>query len=303
MRAVKNAPVRHRIEHALYLGVKTVLRALPHRASRSLGAVVGNLGHALDRRHRQVALDNVAIAFPELSPAERADLVRRCFRHFGSALCEAISADRFSYEEFCEHFTFEGWEHVEAAESLGKGLFVLGSHMGYWEFSARPIGLYRGTIHTVARPADNPHLDRELVRLRERFGYAVVPKHGAARRMLQLLKQGERIGILVDQRVQEREGIQVPFFGRPAWTTPVLARLSLRSGAPVLPVFAYAEPKGRYRFVAHPPIAPPEGARDDEEVVTALTRRYLEATEEEIRRHPEQWLWMHRRWDKRKQAH
>ena len=110
------------------------------------------------------------------------------------------------------------------------------------------------------------------------------------------------VACTLDQRVQPQEGIEVPFFGRPALTSPVLARLSLRTGAPVLPVALYPEPRGRYRFVAHPPIfapAPSNTAKGDEAALE-LTRRYLEVAEQDIRRHPEQWLWMHRRWEARK---
>jgi KDO2-lipid IV(A) lauroyltransferase len=110
------------------------------------------------------------------------------------------------------------------------------------------------------------------------------------------------VGILIDQRVQAKEGIEVPFFGRPALTTPVLARLSLRTGAPVLPVALFPEPRGKYRFVAHPPIVPPDDVRgaEGDETVAELTRQYLAVAEQDIRRHPEQWLWMHRRWEARK---
>jgi KDO2-lipid IV(A) lauroyltransferase len=138
--------------------------------------------------------------------------------------------------------------------------------------------------------------------------------------MLQVGRAGGRVGILPDQRVQEREGILVPFFGHPALTTPVLARLSLRDGCPVVPVFAYPQPGGRYRLVIRPPILPEEagateadspgvghagasgeigtGEGDTATAVAALTRRYLEVIEREIRDHPAMWLWMHRRWDR-----
>jgi KDO2-lipid IV(A) lauroyltransferase len=111
--------------------------------------------------------------------------------------------------------------------------------------------------------------------------------------MLEVLRAGGRVGILIDQRVQPREGIAVPFFGHPALTTPVLARVSLRTGAPVVPVALYPVRGGRYRFAARPPVFP-EG--EGEEAVAALTRRYLAVAEEQIREHPEMWLWMHRRW-------
>ncbi len=290
---MKNSPVRHRIEQAAFLAIRSMLRVLPHEAARPIGRAIGGLAGRIDRRHRKIAEKNLGIAFPELPPAERRRLVGDSFRHLGGAVCDAISADRFRLDQLCERFSYEGWEHLDAAERAGKGVFILGSHLGYWEFSARPIGLYRGTIHTVARPADNPYLERELRRIRERFGYAVIHKRGAARRMIQVLRAGERVGILIDQRVQPQEAIVVPFFGQPALTSPVVARLSLRTGAAVLPIFAYPQDGGRYRFVAREPIFP-EGEGD--EAIADLTRRYLAVTEREIREHPAEWLWMHDRW-------
>jgi KDO2-lipid IV(A) lauroyltransferase len=298
---MKNAPLLHRLEYGAYLTLKGVIRSLPHGAARTVGAGLGRLAHLFDRRHRELAFANMALALPEVAPTERRRLVAACFRHFGAALCDLISADRFDPVEICRRFRYDGWEHMEAAESLGRGVFYLGAHHGCWEISGRPVTLYRGVLHTIARPADNPHLDRELNRLRERLGFAVIDKHGAARQMLKVVRAGGRVGILPDQRVHEREGILVPFFGQPALTTPILARLSRRSGAPVVPVFAYPEPGGRYHLVVRPPILPPpdDPGADEAEAVAALTRRYLEVIESEIRDHPEMWLWMHRRWSPR----
>jgi Kdo2-lipid IVA lauroyltransferase/acyltransferase len=330
---VKHAPVRHRLEYGAYLALKGLVRALPHNAARPLGAALGRLAHLVDRGHRRLAEANLSLAFPALSTGERRALVAACFRHFGAALCDLISADRLSAVELCSRFTYEGWEHLDQAESLGRGVFLLGAHHGCWEISGRPIALYRGLLHTIARPADNPHLERELSGLRQRLGYAVIHKRGAARRMLQVLRDRGRIGILPDQRVQEHEGILVPFFNHPALTTPILARMSRRTNCPVVPVFAYPEPHGRYRLVVLPAILPDDpseaspapqlpsmasaseavataappaldaaASTDDFEAtaVAALTRRYLEVIETEIRAHPHMWLWMHRRWTPRR---
>jgi KDO2-lipid IV(A) lauroyltransferase len=291
---VKRAPLRHRLEHGLYLGLKGLLRALPHTGARAVGGALGSLAYRLDRRHRAVALRNLALALPELEPAARERLTRDCFRHFGVALTDLVSSSRFDPVEVCRRFSYEGWEHLDEAAAAGKGVFLLTAHLGLWEIAALPVGLYKGPLHVIARPADNPYLERELRHLRERFGNRVIHKHGAARPMLQAIRGGGRIAILIDQRVQAREGIQVPFFGRPAWTTPILARMSIRTGAPVAAVFTFAEPGGRYHLVVRPPIHP-EG--EGEEAVAALTRRYLELIENEIRARPAAWLWMHRRWD------
>src|ERR1700710_713953 len=130
---MKNRPVRHRLEFGFYLALKGFLRALPQTGARAFGRGIGALGHALDRRHREIALRNMALALPETSEAERRRLVGECFRHFGAALCDAISSSRFDAMDFCHLFTLEGWEHIAEAEDLGKGLFLLTAHLGFWE--------------------------------------------------------------------------------------------------------------------------------------------------------------------------
>lgn len=292
---MKQAPVLHAVEYGAFLSFKGVVRALPHRAARRLGRHLGTLAWWLDARHRRVARENLALALPELPAARREAIARECFRHLGSALADAVSSTRLDLVELCRRLTLQGWEHVHEAEGHGRGVFFLSAHLGFWEIAAYPPGIYGGPLHVVGRPLDNPHLDRELERLRGRFGNQAIPKRGAARGTLKAIRGRGRVGILLDQRVQPGEGIDVPFFGKPARTSPLLARLSLRTGAPVVPIFAYPEGAGEYRFVARPPLLPPT-READEAAVAALTRRYLEVTEAEIRRHPEQWMWMHRRW-------
>lgn len=295
--SVKNAPLLHRLEHAGYLAVKGLLRVLPHGAARCLGGGLGELGYWLVARRRRVALKNLARVFPELDAAGRRRLARASFRHFGMALCDSLSIARFGPVELCRRLTLEGWEHLEHARRRGNGVCVMSGHLGCWEVAADTLGLYGGGFQIVARALDNPWLDRDVRQLRERFGNHLIAKRGTLRRLFQIVHGGGRLGILIDQRVRAKEGIVVPFFDCPAVASPVLARLSLRTGAPVVPIFGYALPGGRYRVVLHPPILPgdarPEPGEDES---AALTRRYLELVEREIRRAPEQWMWMHDRW-------
>lgn len=293
---MRHAPLRHRTEYALYRGAKGVIRALPHPAARSLGHGLGDLSWALAGRRRRIAVDNLRHAFPELGEAACRRLARVSFRHLGAAACDAISASRFDLVELCRRLRYEGWEHLEeAARTRSGGFFGLTAHLGCWEIAAQVTGAYFGPLHVVGRPLDNPYLDRELTSLRARFGNLLIPKQGAARRILRALAAGEMVGLLVDQRVKPQEGIRVPFFGRPALATPLLAQLSLRTGAPVVPIFCFPEPEGRYRYAVRPAVEPPAG-ESGEAAVAALTRRYLEVMEQEIRRRPGQWMWMHDRW-------
>ena len=300
---MKDAPRRHAVEYAAYRAVKGVLHAAPHAWVRRFGAVLGEAAWHLDRRHRRVTLANLELALPELAADARRRIARDCFRHFGAALCDTVSAMRFDLVEMCRRVTLDGWEHVLEAKRAAapRGLFAMTAHLGLWEMSALAFGTYAGPLHVVGRPLDNPHLDRELVAHRRKFGNRLLSKRGAARGMIRGIQKGESVGLLIDQRVQHHEGIEVPFFGRPAWTTPVLARMSLRLGVPVVPIYALPAPGGRYRVLAKPAYAPPELPRDAADAerdaaVRTLTSRYLADMEQEIRRHPEQWLWLHRRW-------
>lgn len=295
--ALKNAPLLHRIEYAGYLAVKGSLRALPHGAARRVGSGLGDLAYRLVARRRRVAIENIARVYPELDPASHRRLARASFQHLGMALCDSLSIARFGPVELCRRLTLDGLEHLERARRRGTGVCVMSGHLGCWEVAADVLGLYGGGFQVVARRLDNPWLDRELSRLRERFGNQLIAKRGTLRQLFQIVREGGRLGILIDQRVRAKEGIVVPFFGHPAVASPVLARISLRTGAPVVPIFGYALPGGRYRVVLYPPIEPgdarPEPGEDES---VALTRRYLERVESEIRRAPGQWMWMHDRW-------
>ena len=300
--------LRHRIEYAAYALVRALVRLLPHAGARVVGRGLGRLLHAVMGKHRRIVRENLALALPEIPVEERRRMVPKVFEHLGLSLADALSVERFDLEGLCRRIDLEGWEHLQEAErrakERGTGLFILSAHLGLWEVAAYPPGIYGGPLHVIGRPLDNPLLDRELVRSRARFGNELIPKRGAVRPMVKTLARGGRVGILIDQRARPGEGIWVPFFGVPAYTTPILARIALRTGAPVVPIFGHPLPDGRYRVVLREPLWPdgperpdeaPEGVSEDE-AVAALTRRYLEACEAEIRRHPETWLWLHERW-------
>jgi KDO2-lipid IV(A) lauroyltransferase len=298
---MKNAPVRHALEYGAFALFQGVVRLLPHPASRTLGGALGALAGRLDRRRLRTADANLAAAFPERSADERRRITRACFRHFGASFCDALSSLRFDGPELLSRLEFVGWENFARATELGnlkgegKGTIVLGSHFGNWEVVPAAIALTVGPMSSVGRRADNPHFERVIQRLRTRYGNLALDKRGAVREMFRLLDRGGRLGLLIDQRVRAEEGIEVPFFGRPALTSPIVARLSQRTGAAVVPVFGEELPGGRYRVEALPPIPPtPPGEAGGDDLT--VTRRYLAILEERVRERPELWLWLHDRW-------
>lgn len=291
---MKNAPVRHAVEYAVYRGALGALRALPHRSLPRWGRRLGRLGYRLLRRKRELALRNLEWVFPEKTAEEREDIARASFAQFGSYLLQIPSMTRFDADEILALFDVEGWEHLEGVTAGGKGALLTTGHFGCSEMAMYPLALRMGNFVGIARQMDNPHIDAHVSAVRERFGIEIMHKKGVAHRMLNAYRRGKRLAVMIDQHVHPNLGIQVPFFGRPAWTTPILAMISLRTGAPVVPFCCLpADEPGRYRLVIRPPIEP-EG--EGPGAVQEMTRRYLSAVEDDILMRPELWMWMHRRW-------
>ncbi len=284
---------RHYLEYLVFAAFRGLVRALPFAAARPLGALLGDLARLVDFKHPRIAAANLARALPALSAAERKRIVRRCYRNVGGAICDTLSLARFDAVEICRRLSFEGWELFERAERPGRGVFVLSAHFGSWEVLGPVLSLYKAPVQFVIRPTHNPLVEGDMRRLRERFGSRTILKRRAARGMMKAILDGGRVAVLIDQRVHPHEGVAVPFFGDGSHSTPLLAQLSLRTGAWVVPMFVYPEPGGRFRVVVREPIPP---AGEGEEGVRSLTARYMKAIEDEIRGRPEMWLWMHERW-------
>lgn len=272
-------------------------RALHLLAGRA-GAFIGALFFAVSPTRRRITRRNLSLAFPDRTANELEPTARRSFQNFGASIFESFSLARSSPEDICRLLSFENWHYFAEAEADKRGLIILTAHLGVHELIGSVVALYRGPMHVIARPFSSPILDRRVTKTRERFGNWSMPKGRAARGMLKAMDRAERVAILIDQRVHPHHGVEVPFFGRPSWTSPLPAQISLRSGAPVLPIFAYRMPRGHYRIVAHPPIrsASSGGSKPAAADVAALTARYSEVTEAAIRRELDQWLWMHDRW-------
>jgi KDO2-lipid IV(A) lauroyltransferase len=286
--------VKHRLEYFAVRLVIAVVRALPAAMVDRAGALVGGLVYLFDVTHRRVAERNVAAAFPGRSAAERRQIVRGAFAHFGRLLMELLKFSTLSPERMLARVEFEGEEHVRAAYGQGRGVLFVTGHFGYWELQAMVHALRLQPMAVVARALDNPALNDLLERIRTRTGNSVIYRHGTLRRILRTLQAGEGVGILIDQHIMTRDAIYVDFFNRPAATTSAVAMLALRTGAPVVPLFALPIGGGRYRMVYEHPLLLP--AADSTEALQEFTQRCTDVLEMYVRRNPELWLWMHRRW-------
>jgi KDO2-lipid IV(A) lauroyltransferase len=286
--------IRHRLEYGAVVGLIQLVRIMPFQVVDGCGAVLGLAFYVLDRAHRRVAERNVEAAFPTRSAAERTAIVRGAFRHFGKLLFALLKFSTLSHEEMLARVEFEGEERVRSAYAHGKGVLFVTGHFGYWELQALVHGLRLQPFSVMARALDNPGLHRLLEEMRTRTGNGVIYRQGTLRRALRVLHEGQGVGILIDQHIQSRDAIHVDFFNRPAATTPLVAALAMRTGARIVPLFALPLGRGRYRMIyEHAIEPPPEGTADP---IHELTQRCTDVLEMYVRRHPDLWLWMHRRW-------
>jgi KDO2-lipid IV(A) lauroyltransferase len=286
--------VRYRIEYAALVVVRAIVGALPDRVSWWLGSVVGFGFWAVDAGHRKLAVRQLRAAFPTRTEAECRKIARQTFSHFGRLLVLLIKFSTLTPAEIRARVEYDGDERVREALARGKGVLLFSGHFGFWEMQGMAHPLVLPPMHVLARPLDNPDLHRWLEDTRRRTGNGVIYRRGAVRRVLRALEQNECVAIMIDQHIQPADAVMVDFFNRPAATTTALAALALRTGAPVIPVFAVPVAGGKLRMIYDHPVEPP--APDSEQPICEFTQRCTDVLEMYVRRHPHLWLWMHRRW-------
>jgi KDO2-lipid IV(A) lauroyltransferase len=269
---------------------KATLGRLPWSAAQRVGRWIGALGWHLSRRDRRRTLDHIALAYPEMPEADRRRLGRDCFRHHGTTLGECLHLFRRDCAFVGSVLDVQGWEEVEKVRAAGRPLLILTGHCGNWELLAAAINCRGVGMAVVARPLDEPAQQRLLAGLRRRFGTPTIERggEGASRQLLVTLRKGGALGLLIDQDTKV-DGVWVPFFGRPAFTPVGAAKIALRQKTAVIPVFIERLDDGRHLVTFHPVLDLPDDA-------TAATALMTAKIEEQVRRRPEQWVWMHRRW-------
>jgi Kdo2-lipid IVA lauroyltransferase/acyltransferase len=287
--------LRFQLERVLFMLTVYVARLFPRKLFLKIGRSFGSLAYFLDSRHRKIALSNISKALPELSKEEGKQAIQECYRFFGMYLFDLLHSIRGYSPEFLEKCEYKGLEYLAAAYAKKKGVLLFTAHYGAWEVNAQ-ANSYKGfPLNVIARKLDNPHLEKLLTKFRTTRGNGVIDKKDGFRPMLRTLKDGKGIAILIDQNVTTEDRIFVNFFGRPASTTPALALLKLKTDADIIPCFAMPLPDGRYRFCYGEPV-PVDLSGDRKEDIYRITQACTKIIENEIRRQPQYWLWMHRRW-------
>jgi KDO2-lipid IV(A) lauroyltransferase len=287
------------LEYAAVRAALKLLETLPRSLARALAAAVASLLFALSPKLKKTAQFNLRLAFPGWSEAQRGQVIRKMARNLGWMAAEFARLPQLTKENIEHLVILDDHENFLAGHRRGKGVLYLTGHIGAWELSSFAHALYGYPLHYMARPLDNHRLDELVNRYRSLSGNEPIFKNESARAMLKVLKDAGTVGILADQNTMPSEGVFVDFFGTPASTTTGLARVALHTGAAVVPGFAYWDENLRkYRLRFEPPVELTRTG-DTERDIRENTQKFTKVLEEIIRRYPDQWVWLHGRWNTR----
>jgi KDO2-lipid IV(A) lauroyltransferase len=259
------------------------------------GRRLGDLAHLTLAGRRRAALANLALAFPDLPRSAHRRLARRAWQHLGMTIVELARLLERPLDATLAELWIDGLHHIQSVMATHGRALMLTAHLGNWEYLTAAHRLIGHPLAVVVRPLDSPVLDEVAAALRRKTGAELIDKRGALRPVLEALRRGRMVGILLDQNATRREGVFVPFFGHAASTSRSVALLALRTGTPIIPIFIQREGVGRHRVIVEPPLPLPP-SNDLDRAIVELTALCTQAIETAVRRTPEQWLWSHDRW-------
>lgn len=271
---------------------------LSFRQASRLGAGLGWLLLHVFRFRLKVVDAQLRLAFPDQDAAARARLVGDVYRHLGRTVIEILRQPSLTGDDVRRLSVFHGREHLDAALAKGRGVLVLALHSGNWEFGLAMAAAFGYDMEVVVKEVKGALGRHAVHRIHDTHRVRTIPRENSIFRILRQLRRRGVIGFVIDQNMTADEGVFVDFFGKPACTMPGLAVLARRHGTPVVPIQFFRDADGiRQHAECFPEIPWEEVAGGDgDAAVLHNTARYTKFTEEMIRRHPDQWLWIHKRW-------
>ncbi len=287
--------IQHRIEYILFLGIGFLIRLLPVFMLYNLAALLVDILYPLLKKRRNVALQNLLNAYPEKQRNELEKIVRGSFISVAATLLELLWLPRFTNETLKQFIVLENPEFLNSEIASGKGSILISAHFGNWELSMQIAQLYLSVpCIAVEKVQANPLIHDRIHEYRKKFGAVVLPMELSVREILKTLQAGGAVAMAADQAAA-MESVEVEFFGRAVPTYQGPAVFSLRMGVPILIGFAVRQRDGTYRLKFQK-VPSDDLIGASEKNIAELTQRHTKMTEEIIREHPEQWMWMHKRW-------
>ena len=293
---------RYLLEYLVARALLAILALLPLSFARRVAVAGSRVLFACLPRLRRIGLRNLELAFSDLSPTERRQLLEQSFENFGRIIADFAHFPRSTPTDLAarvESSFPQAWEtRYRAAKVAGRGVIFVTPHLGNWEMLALAMSAIFEPIAYLARPLDNPLLDRYTSRVRSRFGNRPINKRDSVLQGLAILDGGGNLGLLADVNTLQRDGVFVPFFGHLACTTRSVAMLALRTDALIVPVCCVWN-TNRYRILVGEPVEAVRSASYAKKNIIDTTALYTTEIEKFIRAYPGQWIWIHRRWKTR----
>ncbi len=278
--------------------VATFIASVPHKRIASIGRVLGILVYFIDVRHRRIVRRNLKFVYPEWSTERVKRKSKRVFQNLGITILEICQMSCFSRDDIINKVKIRGEEHLLNAMHNDKGAILISAHLGNWEIGLLYLVLHSNLpIVSVVRRLRNNLVNRWIHRLRTRFGNRIIDKDDALPEMVRVLRQGKILGIMIDQGTKSSLGVKITFFGKYITATPAAALLAMRCKSPVIPIFCNRNDDGMLSINIEPPLI----LKKTDDLRTDLktnTQIMTDAIEKAIRRYPEQWFWVHKRWRK-----
>ncbi len=299
MPATNRSALRNLLEFIPAWLLLKLLGRLPRGSAVFVGRLIARAVYHLHGRLRRVGYRNLALAIPELATADRHAIVKRVFRNLGRLLGEFSQFPKLTRQNITKLVEYDGFENYKRASDRGRGVLMLTGHVGAWELCAFAQGVYGHPLSFLVRPLDNPLLDRMVNRYRELSGNRTIDKNKAVRPVLEILRRGQDVGLLIDVNTLPDQGVFCDFFRIPACSSTGLAVFALRADAPVVPGFLIWDERLRKHRLRFGPEIPLIRTGDFKEEVMLNTARFTKVIEEYARRYPDQWLWIHKRWHTR----
>jgi KDO2-lipid IV(A) lauroyltransferase len=285
------------LQFLLILLVTLPIAVLPFRVSLKLGECLGGLLFFFWRSRRRIAIENVQGAVERKALAVSSpphEIIRENFRNLGKSFAEVVKIYYGLGDRIIRSVEISGVEHYRRAREKGSGILVITGHCGNWELNALAVAKKLAGINIVARPIDNPYLNRLIERTREKYGSRVIYKKGALKRILSALRNKEIVAILMDQSVLSGEGVVAEFLGKKDYTMKTPAIIAMKTGVPVLPAFIKRTNGGHVIEIGEP--IELDTSEDTEQSTFQNTVSFSRKIEEYITKNPAEWLWIHRRW-------
>src|SRR6516162_7935030 len=291
--------VKEFAEYSLAVTLIKTFGILPRPVARLAAGILAWLGFHLARRQRYAGLHNLRMAFPEMTEADRERILRGCFQNLGRLLVEFTHFPQLNKTNISRYVVHDGLDNYLEGLKRGRGVIFMTAHFGAWELSSFAHAVYGFPLKFIVRPIDNRRVEALISSYRTASGNVPIDRRSAGRDVLKALRQNEAVGILFDQNTTRSEGVFAKFFGIPAATTPAIALFALRTGAAVVPGFLIWDAAlQKHRLRLDPPVDLINTGDLDRDVLEN-TKHFNEILEGYIRKYPDQWLWIHRRWKTR----